>query len=60
MTEIEWLINNGMALQNITDGDPLWQNDDKCRYQIVIFIKIIRDTAPCWIVPSSKGFNEII
>ena len=30
--------HNSMALQNITDGNPLRQNDDKCRYQIVIFI----------------------
>ena len=36
--EIEWLLNNGRVLRNITDGDPLRQNDDKCRYQIVTFI----------------------
>ena len=29
MMEIEPLINNGKALQNITDGNPLCQNDDE-------------------------------
>ena len=30
ITEIEWLFNNGMALQSINNADPLRQNDDLC------------------------------
>ena len=46
MTEIEWLLNEDEALQNITDGKPLCHSDDQSRHQIVIFIKIVRDAAP--------------
>ena len=34
--EIEQILNDGMALRNIYDGDLLRHNDDKCRRQIVI------------------------
>ena len=47
MTEIEPLINNGKALRNITDCNPLHQNDVKCRNQIVILVKVVNDAAPC-------------
>ena len=30
MTEIERLINNGMALRNINDSDTLRKNEDRC------------------------------
>ena len=36
MTEIERILNDGMALRNIYDADPLRYYDDKCRHQIVI------------------------
>ena len=55
MTEIEGLINDGRALQNITDGNPLRQNDDRCRHQIVIFIKIVSNAALGWEVHSSNS-----
>ena len=46
MTEIEQLLNNGRTLWNITDGNPLCQNDDKCHHQIIILVKVVNDAAP--------------
>ena len=36
MTELEQILNDGMALRNISDADPLHHNYDECRHQIVI------------------------
>ena len=38
MTEIKRMSNDGMALRNIYDADPLRHNDDKCRHQIIILV----------------------
>ena len=38
MVIVEPLINNSKALQNITDDNPLNQNDDECGHQIIILI----------------------
>ena len=38
MTEIEQMFNDGMALRNIYDADPLRHNDDKYRHQMVILV----------------------
>ena len=46
MTEIEPLINIGKALPNITDGNLLRQNDDKCRHEIIILVQVVNDAAP--------------
>ena len=44
---IEPLINKGLALRNITDNNPLCNNDAKCRHQIVILLKVVNDATPC-------------
>ena len=44
--EIERILNDSMALQNISDADQLRHNDDECRHQIVILFKVINDAAP--------------
>ena len=36
MMEIERILNDGMALRNIYDADPLRHHDDECHNQIVI------------------------
>ena len=43
---IELFINNDKALRNITDGNPLCQNDDEWRHQIVILVKVVNDAFP--------------
>ena len=39
MMEIERILNDGMALQNISDADPLRYYDDECCHQIIVFFK---------------------
>ena len=46
MTEIERILNDAMALPNINNGNPLRHNDDLCRHQIVILLKVVNDAAP--------------
>ena len=46
MVEIERILNDSMALRNISDTDQLRHNDDECRHQIVILFKVINDAAP--------------
>ena len=40
------MVSNSRALRNITDNNPLHQNDDECRHQIVILVKVIHKAAP--------------
>ena len=47
MTDIERILNDGFALQNITDGNPFHHNADWYHHQIVIFIQVVNDAAPC-------------
>ena len=47
MTEIERILNDAMALPNINNGNPLHQNDDLCRHQIVILLEVDNDATPC-------------
>ena len=37
--EIEQIINDSMALRNISEADLLRYNDDECRHQIIILLK---------------------
>ena len=53
MTEIERILNDSMALRNISDADPLHHNDNKCRHQFVILFKVINDAAPCYLLPEA-------
>ena len=46
MTEIEQILHDAMALPNINNGNQLRHNDDLCRHQIVIFLKVVNDAAP--------------
>ena len=39
-------LNNGKALRNITDGNPLHQNDNECHHQLDILVKVVNDAAP--------------
>ena len=38
--------NDGMALPNINNGNPLRHNDDLCRHPIVILLEVVNDAAP--------------
>ena len=49
MTEIEQILNDGMALRNISDADPLCHNDYECHHQIVILFKAVNDAAPWYL-----------
>ena len=49
-TEIERISNDGMALRNISDADPLCHNDVECRHQNVILFKVVNDATPWFIV----------
>ena len=44
---IEPLFNKSNALRNMNDDNPLCHNDGKWRHQIVTFVKVINDAAPC-------------
>ena len=46
MMVIEPLFHNGKGLRNMNDANPLHHNEALWRYQIVIFVKVINDTAP--------------
>ena len=46
MTVIEPFFNNGRALRNINDVNPLRQNDDECRHQVIILVKVVNDATP--------------
>ena len=46
MTEIEPLLSNGKALWNITDRNPLHQNNDELHHEIVILVKVVNGAAP--------------
>ena len=46
MSEIEQILNDGLALSNFTDSNPL-RHDDKYRHQIIILIQVVNDAAPC-------------
>ena len=43
MTEIERILNDGLALQSITDGNLLRHYDDKYSHQIIISIQVVND-----------------
>ena len=55
MTEIEWILNDAMALPNINNGNPLRHYDDLCRHQIVILLEVVNDAALCY--QSLKGIT---
>ena len=58
MTEIEWILNNAMALPNINNGNPLHHNDDLYRHPIVILLEVINDAAPwCLMQPNNFSAN---
>ena len=40
-------IYNSKALRNINDGNLFSQNDNECRHQIIILVKVYNDAAPC-------------
>ena len=42
------VIINGKALRNITDGNPLHQNDNQCSHQVIILVKVVNDAAAPW------------
>ena len=42
------VLKNSRLLWNITDGNLLRQNDDKCHHQIVILVEVVNDAAPWW------------
>ena len=46
MTEIGRILNDGLALQNIADGNPLRHYDNKHHHQIVILIQVVNEIAP--------------
>ena len=46
MTKIERILNDGIALPNINNGNPLRHYADLCRHQIVILLEVINDAAP--------------
>ena len=46
MTVIELFFNDGRPFWNINDVNTLRQNDDECRHQTIIIVKVVNDAAP--------------
>ena len=47
MTAIEPLFNNSKGLPNMNDVNLLRRNNALWLYQIIIFVKVVNDAAPC-------------